>query len=567
MYILFSFSRIIYLQLRNIERTIMSKIINYNIDFHNKILEGINKAEKCVCSTLGPSGRPVLMNDGRSTKMTKDGITVFNSIELEDPIENSAVTALREASAKVAKQAGDGTTTVTALGAAIYRNGLKYTSLNANPVQIKSGIDKAARKVIDIIKSKATPISTKEDIKKVCMISSNGDEKVSDVIAEVFHKLGTDATIQIEESGSEIGYTIVDGFQLQNSGYLSPFFCTSDDMTCNFTNAYVLIVDGKITNINHILPTLQAVMQEKVPLLIVADSIESEVMSMLIMNRLQRGFQVCCIKAPSYGEYRKAIYRDIAMLTNGKVVSEDTGVTFDDAVPSDTNAVLGVAKMVSVTKETTTIVGCGDNKEELESYIKGLKAQMDASTDEFELKKMGERYARLTSGIGRINIFAPTEFELGELRARTEDAYCAARAALAEGIVPGGGSSLLLAKNELDGWREKKIFGDITDDEAIGISILLDSLEAPCRRILENAGLDSSYIVSKILETTGISNIGYNVLTKKLTNMIDDGIIDPCLVECSAVMNASSIAGLLLTSSACVVKKPEPKNQPVQPLM
>lgn len=535
----------------------MAKIINYNTDFHNKILDGIDKAERCVCSTLGPSGRPVLMNDGRQTRLTKDGITVFNSIELDDPIENSAVTALREASSKVAKEAGDGTTTVTALGAAIYRKGLKYTSMSANPIQIKNGIDKAARKVIEILKAKSTKISSKEDIKKVCLISSNGDEKVSDVISEVFTKLGTDATIQIEESGSEIGYEIVDGFQLQNSGYLSPFFCTSDDMTCNFTNAYVLIVDGKITNINSILPTLQAVIEDKIPLLIIADSVESEVMSMLIMNRIQRGLQVCCIKAPSYGEYRKAIYRDIAALTNGRVVSEETGISFDEAVPSDTNPVLGVAKMVSVSKEATTIVGCGDNKDELENYIKGLKSQIDMSKDDFEIKKMTERYARLTNGIGKICISAPSELELRELHDRTEDAFCAAKAAIAEGIVPGGGSSLLLAKKELENWKELGTFGNVTEDEAIGINILLDSLEAPCRRILENAGLDSSYIVSKIIETTGITNIGYNVLTKNLADMVSDGVIDPCLVECSAVLNAASVAGLLLTSSACIVRKPE----------
>ena len=536
----------------------MSKIINYNNEFHNKILEGIDKAEKCVCSTLGPSGRPVLMNEGRQTRLTKDGITVFNSIELEDPIENSAVMALREASEKTANEAGDGTTTVTALGAAIYRNGLKYTTLNANPIQIKNGIDKAATKVIEIIRSKSTPISTKEDIKKVCLVSSNGDEKVSEVLAEVFDKLGKEATIQIEDSGSEIGYTIVDGFQLPNSGYLSPFFCTSDDMTCNLTNAYVLIVDGKITNINTILPTLQAVMRDRAPLLIVADSIESEVMSMLIMNRIQTGLQVCCIKAPSYGEYRKATYRDIAILTNGQVVSQDTGVTFDSAVPSDTNPVLGLAKSVSVTKETTTIVGCGNNKEEFDNYVKGLKAQIDATRDEFELKKMRERYARLTSGIAKISLFAPTKIELDELKDRFEDSHCAARAAIVEGVVPGGGSSLLLAKKELDDWKDSGVFGNVTQDEAIGISILLDSLDAPVRRILENAGIDASYVVSKILETDNIDNVGYNVVSKTITDMVKDGIIDPCTVECSAVANAASVAGLLLTSSACIVKKNEP---------
>jgi len=548
----------------------MSKLINYNNEFHNKILDGIDKAEKCVCSTLGPSGRPVLLNDGRRTRLTKDGITVFSKIELDDPIENSAVMALREASAKVANEAGDGTTTVTALGAAIYRNGLKYTTLNANPIQIKNGIDMAAKKVVEIIKSKATPISTKEDIKKVCLISSNGDEKVSDVISEVFHKLGKDATIQIEDSGSEIGYTIVDGFQLQNSGYLSPFFCTSDDMTCSFSNAYVLIVDGKITNIDVLIPTLQAISKEGAQLLIVADSIESEVMSMLIMNRLKTGFQVCCIKAPSYGEYRKATYRDIAMLTGGKVISMDTGTSFDECVTElpdgskviPDNSALGVAKSIYVTKDTTTIVGCGDNKEEFDEYVKGLKAQIDSCSDDFEVKKMKERYARLTSGIGKISAFAQTELELNELKDRIEDAHCAARAAIMEGIVPGGGTSLLSAKKELSDWSSNGVFGEVSNDESIGIKILLDSLEAPIRRILENAGIDASYIVSKILESDE-PNVGFNVVTKKLCDMVSSGIIDPCAVECSAVLNAASVAGLLLTSSSCIVTKPEKKN-PVQ---
>lgn len=535
----------------------MAKIIDYNTNFHNKILAGIEKAEKCVGSTLGPSGRPVLLSNGRQTRLTKDGITVFNSIELSDPIENSAVTALREASAKVAKEAGDGTTTVTTLGAAIYRNGIRYASMNANPVHIKAGIEKASKKAIEIIKSKATPVSSKEDIKKICYISSNGDEKVSTVISEVFDKLGQDATIQVED-GSEIGYTIVDGFQLPHCGWLSPFFCTSDDMTCNFKNAYVLIVDGKITNINEILPTLQVVMQAKVPLLIFADSIESEVMSMLVMNRLRSGLQICCVKAPSYGEYRKATYRDIAKLTNGQVISQDTGITFDDAIPREENPVLGVAKSVSVSKENCIIVGCGDNKEELDEYINGLKSQIDTSTDDFEIKKMSERYARLTSGIAKISVFAASELELDELKDRVEDAHCAARAAISMGIVPGGGTSLLMAYKELS----KDKFDDMTDDEKIGANIFLESLQAPIRRILTNAGIDASYIVSKIIDNDTDSNIGYNVVKQEFTDMISDGVVDPCKVECSAIENAVSVAGSLLMASACVVNEPEKQETP-----
>lgn len=528
----------------------MAKIINYNTEFHNKILSGIEKAEKCVCSTLGPSGRPVLINNGRQTRLTKDGISVFQSIELDDPIENSAVTALREASAKVAKDAGDGTTTVTALGAAIYRNGLKYTTMNANPIQVKNGIDKASEKVIEFIKAQAKKISTKDDIKKVCLISSNGDEKVSEVISEVFSKLGTDATIQIEDSGTEIGYKIVDGFQLPNTGYLSPFFCTSEDMTCNMKDAMVLVLDGKITNVNEILPTLQSIIQAHVPLLIVAESIETEVMSTLIMNRLnpQVGLQVCCVRAPSYGENRKAIFRDIAMLCNGKVVSDETGILIKDAVMG--GCVLGLAKSVVVTKDTTTIVGSAKQKD-LDSYVTTLKTQIDNTTDEFDKKKMQERYARLTNGIGKINIFAPTEIELKELRDRVDDAFCAAKSALYEGIVPGGGTSLLKAKKSLEEWLKTQ---DMTDDEMIGAKILCTSLEAPIRNILENAGIDSSIVVGKILE---LDNTGYDVVNKKYVDMIENGIIDPCQVECSAVQNAVSVAGLLLTSSSCIVQKPE----------
>lgn len=530
----------------------MAKIINYNTEFHNKILSGIEKAEKCVCSTLGPSGRPVLINDGRQTRLTKDGISVFQSIELEDPIENSAVIALREASAKVAKDAGDGTTTVTSLGSAIYRNGLKYTTMNVNPVQVKNGMDKASEKVIEFIKGQAKKISTKDDIKKVCLISSNGDEKVSDVISEVFSKLGTDATIQIEDSGTEIGYKIVDGFQLPNTGYLSPFFCTSEDMTCNMKDAMVMVLDGKITNVNEILPTLQSIIQAHVPLLIVAESIETEVMSTLIMNRLnpQVGLQVCCVRAPSYGENRKAIFRDIAMLCNGKVISDETGVLIKDAILGGT--VLGLAKSVVVTKDTTTIVGSA-KQEDMDSYIATLKAHIENTTDEFDRKKMQERYARLTNGIGKINIFAPTEIELKELRDRVDDAFCAAKSALKEGIVPGGGTSLLKAKKSLEDWLKTQ---NMTDDEMIGAKILCTSLEAPIRNILENAGIDSSIVVGKILEFE-TENIGYDVVSKKYVDMIENGIIDPCQVECSAVQNAVSVAGLLLTSSSCIVQKPD----------
>ena len=538
----------------------MSKILKYNNDFHNKILSGLEKAEKSVCATLGPAGRPVLMNDGRQTSLTKDGITVFRSIELDDPIENSAVMALREASSKVAREAGDGTTTVTSLGVSIYRNGLKYTSANASPVFVKSGLDKAARAAISFIRSEAKPISSKDEIKNVCMISSNGDERISEVISEVFSKLGPDATIKIEESGSEIGYEIVDGFQLPNTGYMSPFFCTSDNMTCNYEKAFVLVVDGRLTNINELLPTLQAVVKTGSPLLIFADSVETEVLSNLIMNRIRSGLQICCVRSPSYGEYRKAIYRDIAALTNGTVVSDETGIKLSQAVPGKN--ILGFAKSVVVTKENTTIVGSGDNKEELDKYIANLKSQIDQTKDDFDLEKMKERYARLTNGIGKINIFAPTEIELKELRDRVDDSFCAAKAAILEGVVPGGGASLLAAKSFLDSSVPEDLGINSSSDEMFGLNILSKSLESPIRGILENAGLDSSLVVEKVLEkiSSGEKNCGFDAVSRTYVDMFARGIVDPCAVECSAIQNAVSVAGLLLTSSSCIVKDPKKDN-------
>ena len=541
----------------------MSKLLKYNNEFHNKILSGLEKAERCVCATLGPAGRPVLINDGRRTSLTKDGITVFRDIELDDPIENSAVMALREASAKVASDAGDGTTTVTSLGVSIYRNGLKYTSANVNPVFVKSGLDKAAKAAIAYIRSESKNISSKDDIKNVCLISSNGDEKISEVISEVFSKLGPDATIKIEESGSEIGYEIVDGFQLPNTGYMSPFFCTSDNMTCNYEKAHILVVDGKLTNINELLPTLQSVAKAGVPLLIFADSVETEVLSNLIMNRIRTGLQVCCVRSPSYGENRKAIYRDIAALTDGKVVSEDTGIKLGQAVLG--SDILGFAKSVVVTRENTTIVGAGDNKESLDTYIANLKSQIDQTKDEYDLEKMKERYARLTNGIGKINIFAPTEIELKELRDRVDDAFCAAKAAILEGIVPGGGATLLAAKEYLDEASPESIGIDPNSDEMFGLKILSKSLESPIRGILDNAGLDSSLVVEKVIDgiRSGKDSFGFDAVTRTYVNMMEAGIVDPCAVECSAIQNAVSVAGLLLTSSSCIVKEPE--KPPVQP--
>ena len=541
----------------------MSKILKYDSDVREAILSGVQKLEKAVASTLGPRGRTVLIDEGYGVHVTKDGVTVANSIDLKDPYENMGVKVIQEVASKTNSMVGDGTTTSTVLAAAIYKNGIKQVAMGANPVLIKNGIDKAANYVIDIIKKNSKPISTKEEIKQVATVSANGDEEIGETIAEVMSKIGNDGTIKVEDGNTTtMTSKIVEGMQF-DKGYISPYFITNDKMEADLDSPFIMLVDKKISNLQDILRTLQAISQSGKPLLIIAEDVEGDALSTLVMNKL-RGFPVCAVKSPSFGENRKAILNDIAILTNGKVISEETGVTYDDAVPN--TGVLGFAKRVVVTKDTTTIIDGAGSQEQIGNRVNELRTQIQNTQDEYDAGKLKERLAKLAGGVGIIQVGAQTEAELKEKKDRVDDAFNATKAAVKEGVVAGGGAALLYAKQQLDNWGPRKLFHDITQDEGIGISILCDSLEAPIRKICANAGIDGSLIVAKLLEsdTEASKNTGYNVLTKEYVDMIATGIIDPCLVTVSAIKNAASIASLLLTTDCMIANEPEPKKDTTQ---
>jgi len=503
-----------------------------------------------------------LIMQGNSAKITKDGISIFNSISVSDPFENAGITALREASSKTNDLVGDGTTSVTELAYAIYKNGIKYVSMNANPVFIKRGIDKAAAKVIEHIKSMSRPVTTKNEIKQVALVSANNDEDIAEVVSEVLDKVG-DSTIKIENGGTTMSYKIVEGLSFER-GYVSPVFATNEKLECNIENPFVMIVDKKLTSIQQIMGPLQSLAAAQRPMLIICEDIEGDCLATLMLNRIQRGLPICAVKSPSYGANRKGMLQDIAALTGGKVLGDETGFLVENATVS--NGYIGIAKSITVTKDSTTIIGSDATKELLATYVEGLKAVLENTKDEFEHKKLLERVSKLTKGVGKIFVGAPTEAELNEKRDRVIDAYSAAKASTKEGIVPGGSLSLLKSIKVLNDYLAED--NGLNDDEIIGVKILKMSLEYPARKIYTNAGLDASLIVSKILEMDNDSNIGYDALNHRYIDMFEAGIVDPTSVECSVVQNSSSVASLLLTTVCAIVDDPdEKKDQPQMPNM
>ena len=540
-----------------------NKLIEYGSEMAKKILSGVEKAEKAVCSSLGPAGRPSLLcNRNGQSKITKDGISIFDAITLKDPFENAGVVALREASSKTNTESGDGTTSVTALASAIYKNGLKYVSMNANPVLLKRGIDKAAKKVVEHIRSLSRPVSTKEEIKQVALVSANNDEEIAEVIAEVLSRIG-EATVRIEGGGTETSYKIVEGLSW-DKGYFSAAFATNEKMECNLENPMVMVTDMKLTSINQIMKPLQSIAKAQRPLLIICESIEGDCLTTLVLNRLQRGLPICAVSCPSYGSNRKGMLRDIACLVGGKLISEETGILLEESTVESGN--LGVAKSICVTKGTTTIIGSDATKDALGTYVEGLKAQLATLKDEYDIKKLTERIAKLTCGVGKIYVGAHSETELSERRDRVIDAYSAAKSSLKEGVVPGGSLSLLKSTKCLD--KMLKEDTTLSDDEKIGVRIMRQALEYPARKIYENAGLDASLIVSRLLEHGESENIGYDALKNEYVDMFENGIVDPTFVEVSVVQNASSVASLLLTTTCAIVDDPEnEKNLPQVPPM
>ena len=524
-----------------------AKNINYDIDARTALKRGVDKLADAVKVTLGPKGRNVVIDKkfGAPT-MTKDGVTVAKEIELEDAVENMGAQMVREVASKTSDVAGDGTTTATVLAQAIITEGLKNVTAGANPMDLKRGIDKATTQVLDYLTSISKDVSKKEEISQVGTISANYDISIGDLISDAMEKVGNEGVITVEEAKSTDTYLeTVEGMQFDR-GYLSPYFVTNaDNMEAEMEDPYILIHEKKISNMKELLPVLEKVVQAGKSLLVIAEDVEGEALATLVMNKLRGSFKVAAIKAPGFGDRRKAMLQDIAVLTGATVISEEQGYKLENA----TLEYLGRARNVTIDKDNTTIVeGKGDHDAVL-ARINEIKVQIEKTTSDYDTEKLQERLAKLSGGVAVLNIGAATEVELKEKKARVEDALHATRAAVKEGIVAGGGVALLRAIDAID------TKGFIAD-EVIGGEILKKALEAPSRLIINNAGLEESVVVNKIKESKG-SN-GFDARTEKYVDMIKAGIIDPTLVTRTAVQNAASIAGLLLTTEATISEKPEP---------
>jgi chaperonin GroEL len=549
--LLFTFGKISkkvsYLYIVKIGKNKMAKDIIYDNVAKDKILVGVNKLEKAVSVTLGPCGKNVIIDEYGSIHSTKDGVTVAKSVVLKDAFENLGANAVKEVAQKSNDMVGDGTTTSTVLAAAIFKNGLKHVNVGANATQVKNGIRKAADMAVEVVKKNSIKISSKEDIERVATVSANGDQKIGKIIAEVMSKIGNDGTIKVEDGNtSDITSKIVEGMVIDQS-YVSPYMVTNaETMEVELENPWILLANKKLANLQEMVGSLNSVAQTGRPLLIIADDFADDVLGTLIFNRMKSGFVSVAVKSPSYGDNRKLMLEDIAILTGGKVISDETGIKIEDAVIE--SGIVGQAKRVIINKENTVIIDGVGSSEAIESRASALRTQIENCSEEYDKEKLQERLAKLTSGIGIISVGAVTKAEQKELRDRVDDAFSAAKAALKSGIVAGGGSALLNVK------REVAVTDTFVGDEAIGASIFLNSLDAPIRKILENAGLDASYVVQKLLDSPEYSaNTGYDVLTNKYVNMVESGIIDPTEVVLNEIQNAASIAGLLLTTECLIV--------------
>ena len=531
----------------------MAKVIVYDQEAKQKILAGVEKLEKAVSTTLGPGGRNVIIDEFGSIHSSRDGVTVAKAIELKDRFENLGANAIKEVAEKSNDRCGDGTTTSTVLAASIYKNGLKYVSLGSNSTHVKNGIIQAAKHAVDFVKSISKPISTKEDILRVATVSANHDKEIGETIADVMNKIGKDGTIKVENGNTmDIHSKIVEGMVIDQS-YISPYMVTNTETNeAELENPFILIADKKLANIQELLPCLQSVTASGAPLLIIAEDLQEDILSTIIVNKL-RGFNCVAIKSPSYGDNRKAILADIAILCGGRVVSDETGTRLENATIE--SGIIGRAKKVVVNKENTVIIGGNGTAEAIEERAKSLRNEIESTENAYTKEQLQERLAKLTSGIGIISVGATTDAERKEKRDRVDDAFSAAKAAIRSGIVYGGGIALLHAKKDLAKWIAAS---SLSDDEKVGAKILADSFEAPIRKILENAGVDSSMVVGKIYEME--DGQGYDVITKKFVNMVNDGIIDPTEVVVNEIQNAASVGGLLLTTDCLIADYVEDKN-------
>ncbi|MGZ2372237.1 chaperonin GroEL [Sinorhizobium medicae] len=533
-----------------------AKEVKFQADARERMLRGVDVLANAVKVTLGPKGRNVVIDKSfGAPRITKDGVSVAKEIELEDKFENMGAQMLREVASKTNDLAGDGTTTATVLAQAIVREGAKAIASGMNPMDLKRGIDLAVDAVVKELKSNARKISQNSEIAQVGTISANGDTEIGRYLAEAMEKVGNEGVITVEEAKtSDTELAVVEGMQFDR-GYLSPYFVTNQDkMRVELEDPYILIHEKKLSNLQSILPVLEAVVQSGKPLLIIAEDVEGEALATLVVNKLRGGLKVAAVKAPGFGDRRKAMLEDIAILTGGTVVSEDLGIMLENV----TLEMLGRAKKVSIEKENTTIIDGAGSKTEIEGRTAQIRAQIEETTSDYDREKLQERLAKLAGGVAVIRVGGSTEVEVKEKKDRVDDALHATRAAVEEGILPGGGIALLRAVNALDGLKTAN------DDQRVGIEIVRRAIEAPVRQIAENAGAEGSIIVGKLREKVEFS-YGWNAQTNEYGDLYTMGVIDPVKVVRTALQDAASVAGLLVTTEAMIAEKPKKESTPALP--
>ena len=523
-----------------------AKQLKFDENARKSLLEGVSTLAKAVKATLGPKGRNVVLDKKfGSPTVTKDGVTVAKEIDLEDPYENMGAQMVREVSSKTSDAAGDGTTTATVLAEAIYRGGLKHVTAGASPIAIQRGIQKAVEASVSALDKAAKKVKSKDEIKQVATVSANWDDEIGDIIADAMDKVGKDGTITVEEAKSiETTLDVVEGMQF-DKGYLSPYFATdTDSMECRLEDAYILIFEKKISSLKDMVPLLEKVAKTGKPMLIIAEDVEGEALATLVVNRIRGNLNIAAVKAPGFGDRRKAMLEDIAILTGGRCITEDLGIKLESVELSD----LGRAKNLVVDKENTTIVEGSGKSSEIQARVNQIRRQIEETTSDYDREKLQERLAKLAGGVAVINVGAATETEMKEKKARVEDALHATRAAVEEGIVPGGGVALLRTRPAVD-----KL--DLEGDQQIGVEIIKSALESPLRALAANAGLEGAVIVQGVIDSKG--NSGFNVATEKYQDLVKAGVVDPKKVTRTALQNAGSIAGLLLTTECLITEIPE----------
>jgi len=534
-----------------------AKDVRFSSDARDRMLRGVDVLANAVKVTLGPKGRNVVIDKSfGAPRITKDGVSVAKEIELKDKFENMGAQMVREVASKTNDTAGDGTTTATVLAQAIVKEGAKYVAAGMNPMDLKRGVDMAAAEAVKDIKARAKKIKSSDEVAQVGTISANGDASIGKMIAEAMQKVGNEGVITVEEAKSlETELDVVEGMQFDR-GYLSPYFITNaEKMIVELDDPYILIFEKKLSSLQAMLPVLEAVVQTGKPLVIIAEDVEGEALATLVVNKLRGGLKVAAVKAPGFGDRRKAMLEDIAILTSGQMISEDLGIKLENvALP-----MLGRAKRVRIDKENTTIIDGSGKKKEIEGRIAQIKAQIEETTSDYDREKLQERLAKLAGGVAVIRVGGATEIEVKEKKDRVDDALNATRAAVEEGIVPGGGTALLRARGAV-----AKLSSD-NADVAAGIKIVLKALEAPIRQIVDNAGIEGSIVINKIGENKS-QTFGFNAQTEQYVDMIEAGIVDPAKVVRTALQDAASVAGLLITTEAMIADAPKDKGASMPPM-